>query len=148
MTSKTDFTEQEWAVVLGGPPTAGMMVITASGGGMMRETIAMAKAYAEARQQHGASQLLDDIVAAKPHVDHPHEGSFEELRKHGLERLREAVELLQSKATPDEVDEYRRFILTLTDRVARRHKEHGAEVSDTEQAVIADIDAALRGAAV
>jgi len=147
MTSKTDFTEQEWDLVLSGPPTAGMMVITADRGGMMRETFAMAKAYAEARQQHGASRLLDDIVSAKPEMNRPHASSSEEFRAQGLQRLRDAVELLQAKATPDEVDEYRRFILNLTDRVARRHKEHGAEVSDTEQAVIDEISQALSGAA-
>jgi hypothetical protein len=147
MTSKTDFTEQEWELVLSGPPTAGMMVITADHGGMMRETFAMAKAYAEARQQHGASRLLDDIVAAKPQMERPHEGSIGEFREHGLQALRDAVALLEAKAAPEEVDEYRRFVLDLTDRVARRHKEHGAEVSDNEQAVIDAISEALSGAA-
>jgi hypothetical protein len=40
--------------------------------------IAMAKAYAEARQQHGANELLDDIVAAKPERITPSNHSFEE----------------------------------------------------------------------
>ena len=148
MTSKADFNEQEWELVLSGPPTAGTMVITADHGGMMRETFAMAKAYAEARQQHGASQLLDDIVAAKPKVERPHEESAGAYREHSVQRLREAVELLEAKATPEEVEEYRRFILTLTDRVARRHKEHGADISEAEQAAIDQIAAALGGAAV
>lgn len=38
-------------------------------GGMFRETVAMSKAYAEARAQHGDSELLDEIVTAKPQVD-------------------------------------------------------------------------------
>ena len=70
MTTKAAFTPEEWTVVLEGPPTAGMIVITAGHGGMVRETIAMSKAFAEARAQHGESGLLDEIVAAKPHVDH------------------------------------------------------------------------------
>ncbi|MGO9823507.1 MAG: hypothetical protein ACLPTJ_22995, partial [Solirubrobacteraceae bacterium] len=70
MTSKADFTKEEWDLVLEGPPSAGMIIVTAQHGGTFRETIAIAKAYAEARQQHGESELLDEIVAAKPEVDH------------------------------------------------------------------------------
>src|SRR4051794_40705098 len=123
MTGKADFTEEEWELLRQAPPTAGLMVITADSGGTVRETIAMAKAYSEARQQHGSSQLLDELVAAKPGVDHTRHSSNEELRQHGVSRLRDAIALLQSKGTPDEVDDYRRFVLSVTDRVARQHKE-------------------------
>src|SRR5205807_9931179 len=43
------------------PPSAGLIVITAQRGGSFRESIAMAKSYVEARQDHGASELLDEI---------------------------------------------------------------------------------------
>ena len=114
MTSKSDFTAEEWQLILEAPPSAGMIVVTAQRGGSFRETIAMAKAYVEARQQHGKSELLDDIVAAKPERDHTHYHSPEELKQHGLQHLRDSVALLESKATPEEVDEYRRFIVTLS----------------------------------
>jgi hypothetical protein len=65
VTRKADFTEQEWKLVLEGPTSAGMIVITAQRGGVLRETVSMAKAYAQARQQHGQSELLDGIVAAR-----------------------------------------------------------------------------------
>ena len=68
MTGKADFTEQEWELVLEGPPSAGMIVVTAARGGTIRETVAIAKAYVEARKQHGQSELLDEIVAAKPEI--------------------------------------------------------------------------------
>jgi tRNA(Arg) A34 adenosine deaminase TadA len=42
------------------------MVIMAQRGGTFRETISIGKAYAEARERHGESELLDEIVAAKP----------------------------------------------------------------------------------
>ena len=70
MTSKSAFSPEEWKVVLEGPPSAGMIVVTAARGGMIRESIAMSKAYVEARAQHGESELLDEIVAAKPETDH------------------------------------------------------------------------------
>ena len=143
MTSKSQFTDEEWRLILEAPPSAGMIVVTAQRGGSFRETIAMAKAYAEARQQHGKSELLDDIVAAKPERDHTHYHSFEELKQHGLQYLRGSVALLESKATPEEVNEYRRFIVTLAQKVAAAHREHGQEVSDAEQRAIDDITEAL-----
>jgi hypothetical protein len=143
MTGKADFTQQEWDLVLEGPPSAGMIVVTAQRGGTIRETLAIAKAYVEARQQHGESELLDEIVAAKPELDHTRYHSVEELKQHGLQHLRDAVELLGRKATPSEVDGYRRFVLTLADKVANAHREGGASVGEAERAAIAEISTSL-----
>jgi hypothetical protein len=120
-----------------------MIVITAARGGMFRETVAMSKAYAEARAEHGDSELLDEIVAAKPHMDHTRYHSAEELRDNGLRHLRDAVALVDSKATTQERDDYRRFALTLANKVAAAHKEGGQTVSPAEAEAIQQITAAL-----
>ncbi len=143
MTGRADLTQQEWELVLEGPPSAGMIVVTAQRGGTFRESIAMAKAYVEARRQHGESELLDEIVAAKPERDHTRYHSVEELKQHGLQHLRDAVALLERKATAEEVEDYRRFVLTLADRVANAHREGGETVSDAERAAIEEISASL-----
>jgi hypothetical protein len=143
MTSSAAFSPEEWKEVLEGPTSAGMIVVTAARGGMIRESIAMSKAYAEARAQHGESELLDAIVAAKPETDHTRYHTPEELREHGLQHLRDAVALLQSKATTEEVDEYRRFVLALASKVAAAHKEKGQSVSPAEAEAIEQITAAL-----
>src|ERR1019366_7925325 len=143
MTSKSDFTTEEWQVILEAPPSAGMIVVTAQRGGSFRETIAMAKAYVEARQQHGESELLDEVVAAKPERDHTHYHSPEELKQHGLQHLHDAVAMLERKATPEEVEEYRQFVITLSHKVAAAHREHDQDVSDSEQAAISEITGAL-----
>ena len=143
MTGKADFTEEEWKVVLEGPPSAGMIVLTAQRGGTIRESVALARSYVEARQQHGESQLLDELVAAKPQMDHTRYHSVEELKEHGLQHLREAVELLERKATADELEDYRRFVLTLANKVASAHREGGTSVSEAEQAAIDEISTTL-----
>ena len=143
MTTKTAFSPEEWKVVLEGPPAAGMIVITAARGGMFRETVAMSKAYTEARAEHGDSELLDEIVAAKPQMDHTRYHSAEELRDNGLRHLRDAVALVDSKATTGERDDYRRFVLTLAGKVAAAHKEGGQSVSPAEAEAIQQITAAL-----
>jgi peptidyl-tRNA hydrolase len=143
MTSSAAFSPEEWKVVLEGPTSAGMIVVTAARGGTIRESIAMSKAYVEARAQHGESELLDDIVAAKPKTDHTRYHSAEELREHGLKHVRDAVAMLESKATAEELDEYRRFVLTLASKVAAAHKEEGQSVSPAETEAIQQITAAL-----
>jgi hypothetical protein len=143
MTGKADFTPQEWEVVLEGPPSAGLIVATAQRGGTIREVLAIAKAYVEARQQHGESELLDEIVAAKPEVDHTRYRSVGELKQHGLKHLRDAVALLETKAKPEEVEGYKRFILALAEKVANAHREEGASSSEAERAAIDEIAGSL-----
>lgn len=148
MTGKADFTDEEWEQILQGPPTAGLIVITAQRGGSFRESFSMAKAYSEARRQHGDSELLDTIASTKPEVDHTRYHSPEELKEHGLGHLRDAVALLEQKATPEEVDDYKRFVINLAQRVAEAHKEgflglSGERVSDAEREAIEEIAGAL-----
>jgi hypothetical protein len=143
MTTKGIFSPVEWKAVLEGPPSAGMIMVTAARGGMFRESIAMSKAYAEARAQHGEGELLDEIVAAKPEMDHTRYRSAEELRDNGLEHLRDAVALVESKATTEELDGYRRFVMSLASKVAAAHREEGQSVSPAEAAAIQQIAAAL-----
>ena len=143
MTGKADFTEQEWDLVRSAPVSVAMIVVTAEHGGMMRETFAMAKAYGEARAQHGKSQLLDELVTSKPERDHTRVHSFDELKRHGLDAVRQAIALLEAKAQPNEVEEYKGFILAVVDRVAKRHEEHGTAISPKEQAAIDEITGAL-----
>ena len=145
MTGKADFTEEEWKTVLEGPPSAGLIVAAASKGGTFKESFAIAKAYVEARKQHGESELLDEVVAAKPQMDHTRYHSFDEMKQHGLEHVRGAVAALQEKATPEEVDGYRRFVLMLANTVASAHREDGVTISEPEKAAIADITTALGG---
>lgn len=143
MTTKADFTAQEWDVVLEGPPSAGMIVITSQRGGTIRETFSMARAYAEARQHHGQSELLDEIVAAKPEIDRTRYGSPAELSDHALQHIRDAVALLEGKAEPAELAEYRSFVVTLAERVARAHSEGEEPVSENERSAIEAIKGAL-----
>ena len=148
MTGKADFTDEEWKLVLQGPPVAGMIVITAQRGGSLRESFSMAKAYNEARRQHGESELLDTIASTKPEFDRTRYRSPEELQENGLQHLRDTVQLLEQKATPEETDEYKRFVITLAERVAEAHREgflglSGERVSDAERAAIEEVAQAL-----
>jgi hypothetical protein len=152
MTTKTEFNAEEWERVAQAPALAGVLVIMADRGGTIRESIALGRAYAEARRD-GGSELLEQVVATAPQVDPASLGPAEQLRQQLPERLREAVRIVQEKATPEEADEYREFILRVADVVAHAHKEGGVlgiggkEVSEQEQTALNELARALEATA-
>ena len=119
-----------------------MAVITASRGGTFRETIAEAKFFAEARQHHGASELLDAIVSHKPVTDRAHQHSKEAVVASAVTHLKTAVAIISEKATAQELADYRSFVTSLCSAVAAAHREGGAAVSPEEADVITQISVA------
>jgi hypothetical protein len=150
MTRKADFNAEEWSTVVEGPLWAGMRVISADRGGTLRESLALGRAYQEARAGHGDSELLDELVKSPPSID---PGRVREaggdIAAAASERVREAMGILEAKATPEEVDAYKRFVMTVAQAVASAHKEGGflgiggKEISDAENQALDEISSAL-----
>ena len=150
MTSKADFNAEEWSTVVEGPVLAGLRVVAAHRGGTIRESLAVSKVYAAARQAQGDSEFLDALVASPPGVDTQQlRGGGGDITTLSAERLREALRILGEKATPEEVAEYERFTMEVAEAAARAHKEGGfigiggKEVSAEEQAALDDLQAIL-----
>lgn len=149
MTTKADFNAQEWEQVLEAPALAGLIVITAQRGGTIRESVQMAKAYTEARKEHAGGELLSEIVAQPPTADPRQFESAEQLRSEGLQRIRDGVALLEPKAEPEDLEAYKRFVLTVAERAAEATKSGGVlgiggeRVSEAESAALDEIAAAL-----
>jgi hypothetical protein len=150
VTRKADFNAEEWSTVVNAPVYAGMRVIGADRGGTLRESAALGRVYQEARARHGESQLLDELVASPPAIDP------QQLRAAGgdlaavtAQQLRDAMAILEAKANPAEIDDYKRFVMTLAQEVASAHKEGGflgiggKPVSDAENQALDEISAAL-----
>src|SRR5947208_13713177 len=110
MTEKAEFNAEEWSTILQGPATAGLIVVAAEKGGTIRESIGIAKAYAEAAKENQGPGLVKEIVTARPEVDKERYKTAEELRSAGLQRVQEAVRVLEGKAEADEVEAYKQFI--------------------------------------
>jgi hypothetical protein len=150
MTRKDQFNAQEWVSIVDGPLYAGMRVISAERGGTLRESLAMSRVYQEARAQHGASELLDEIIASPPAVNPQVLGQAgENLPQVTRQELARAVAILTQRATPAEVDDYKRFVMTVAQAVAAAHREGGFlgigghPVSDAENAALDEISSAL-----
>jgi hypothetical protein len=150
MTRKADFNAEEWSTIVDGPLYAGMRLISADRGGTLRETLAMGRVYQEARSHHGDSELLDELVKSPPSIDPDRVreagGNIAELAQ---QQVREAVSLLEAKATPAEVDAYKKFVMTVAQAVASAHKSGGflgiggKEISDAENQALDEISTAL-----
>jgi hypothetical protein len=150
MTRKADFNAEEWSTVVNGPLYAGMRVIAADRGGTLRESLAMGRVYQEARQRHGESELLDELVKSPPSIDPDRiREAGGDIAAAAAQQLREAIRILEAKATPSEADAYKRFVMTVAQAVASAHKEGGflgiggKEISDAENQALDEISTAL-----
>ena len=148
MATKEDFNATEWETISQAPAIAGLIVITAQRGGTIRESIAMAKAYAEAGKAHDGGGLLGEIVQKAPEVSPREFSSVDDLNAQGAERIRNAVSLLESKA-PEETDAYKQFTITVATAAAEADKSGGflsvggERISDAERAALDRIREAL-----
>jgi hypothetical protein len=150
MTRKADFNAEEWATVVEGPLYAGMRVISADRGGTLRESLALGRAYQEAREGHGENELLDELVKSPPSVDPARlreaSGNIAAVTS---ERLRDAMGILEAKGTAEEIDAYKRFVMNVAQAVASAHKEGGflgiggKQISDAENQALDEISGAL-----
>lgn len=153
MTAKADFNADEWSTVVEAPVLAGMRVVSAGRGGTIRESLAIGKVYAAARQAQGHSELLDSIVSSPPAVDRQGLQGAGNIAGASSDRLREALRLLNEKGTVDEASAYKRFVLGVAQAAAEAHKEGGfigiggKRISDEERAALDEIEAILDGQA-
>ena len=150
MTSRMEFTADEWAVVAEAPLHAAAYLVAADQGGTVRENLAVRRVYAAAREMHGESALLDDLAAEPPPLD------LEQLLGRGDKaidpshaRLRTALSIVTGKASADDADAYKGFVLAVVQTVAEANREGGfagiggGEVSVREQAALDELAALL-----
>ena len=149
MTTQADFDADEWQTVVAAPAIAGFIVSAAQRGDRTREVTVMAQVYVEAAKAHPGFDLLGEVVARAPE-DVLHESSVRERPEvDGLERIRTAVALLEAKATPEEVDTYKRFAFDVAERVALAARSGdvlgigGELVSDAEHEALERVAEAL-----
>ena len=149
MATKADFNAEEWSKLVEAPLLAGLRVSSASGGGKIREAMAVAKVYAAARQAQGDSALLDEIVASPPGVEQTAPG--DDPSAVVTARLHEALGIVDEKS-PDDADAYRKFVVAVARAAAEAHEEGGfigiggRKISDEEAAALKEIQAVVDGA--
>ncbi len=150
MTTKAAFNAEEWSTIADGPLYAAMRVISADRGGTLRESLSVGRTYQETREHHGESELLDELVKSPPSIDPQRiQEAGGNLAAIVSQQLRDAVAILEMKATSEEVDAYKRFVMTVAQAVASAHKEGGflgiggKPISEPENEALDEISSAL-----
>jgi hypothetical protein len=150
MTKRADFDAEQWATVVAGPIYAALRVIAASHGGRLRESLAMGRAYQDARAHQGQSELLDELVKSPPAIDADEvRHGQSDIAEVSTQQLRAAIGIVGAKATPAETDSYKMFVMTVAQAVASAHKEGsflgigGKQITDAENQALDEISTAL-----
>ena len=152
MTTKADFTEEEWVRLGRAPLVAGMAISLADPGGpieAIKESSAAIKTVLEAAQDgsHGefVQAVAADVAEKAQHRQNPLGGFKPKGATAGeaiLDELRAVNRLLVEKTTPAEADHFRELLKTAAQNTAKAAKEGGflgfrAElVSEREQQML------------
>jgi hypothetical protein len=160
MSSKTDYSADEWKICLKAPLMAGLAVVAASPSGplgVLREMFAVGKLVSETRTQGGSNQLLRALVSelgapdARGQIDAAELRGLgtEQLRAHALEACRTFAALVDRKASPEEAEGVKRWVVGIAQRTAEAAKEGGflgfggTQVSQAETGAIQAVTRAL-----
>ena len=158
MTTKADFTEDEWATLVRSPVVAGMAITFADPGGpieVMKETAAVVKfvtGSASEEREDLVGEIARDVRALAEQRTNP-VGDFKPrgalAGKQVLEEISRANEIVGAKATPEEADAFREWIMECAQRAADAAKEggfmgfHAERVSQGEKDMLEQLRSAL-----
>lgn len=161
MTTKADYTPEEWNRLVQAPVYVGFYVIMADPNlrGMIKELRALSKALEKQPVPEGARELVASLVAEirgksegmkkLPGTEDLSQGTPEEIRRRILDTLRDLRTLLERKAGPEETAGFKEWLLSLGHVVAEASKKGGflgiggVRVSEKEKAALTELDAVL-----
>ena len=152
MTSKADFSEQEWTRLKRAPFVAGMAISLADPGGpieLVKETAATLKTVRDAAESVGRGELIDAVAQEVVAEARQRKNPLHDFRAKGalagqeiLEELAEVNSVVSAKATPEEASAFRDWLQTAAQEAANAAKEggflgfHAERVSEGEQRML------------
>ena len=156
MSTKSDYTDEEWATLLRAPIVAGMAISIADPGGpieISKELIATIRAATAPQSQDPLVAAVSQEIAALAAERTNPAGDF---KPHGpapgdqvLDEIRRVHEILVAKATPDETKAFGTWLMAVAQATADREKEGGflgiggEQVSDREREMLSRLATAL-----
>jgi hypothetical protein len=159
ITSRADFTDEEWARLGRAPLLAGLAISLADPGGpveLVKESRAALKTVLEAAREASVGQFVqsvaDDVAGKARRRENPLAGFAPDRRRaHDeiLAELRSVYALLVEKAAPEDVDDFAEWIRTASQRSALAAKEGGflgiggTRVSEREEQMLESLGEAF-----
>jgi hypothetical protein len=152
MTTRTDFTNNEWVRLERAPVVAGMAITLADPGGpieAVKETMAIIKTITETARSGGEGELVEAVAKSFAEKAQKRESPMGDFKPKGalagqeiLEELKGVNELVTQKGTPEEAAAFRDWLLSAAKRAADAAKEGGfmgfnaKRVSEGEQEML------------
>ena len=157
MTTKADFTADEWQAIFTAAPMAGLAVTAASPNGpfgVMKEMFAVGTSIGETLQKGSTNPLVSALIDdMKSHGTKPERAqditTIEEAKTAALENLTKVSAILSAKAPGAEADGFKRWIVGIAKNVSEASNEGGflgfggTQVSDAEKQALRAIAQAL-----
>jgi hypothetical protein len=157
MTTKSDFTEEEWVRVRRAPFVAGMAISLADPGGpieMAKETMATVKT---ATNPPSREQLLADVALDIQSMTQQRQNPLSDFKvtdaaqagQQILDELRAVKELVASNATPEEASAFSQWLVGTAQAAADAAKEGGfmgfgaTQISQGEQDMLDKVRSAV-----
>jgi len=135
LTARTDFTDEEWARLERAPIVAALAVSVADPGGpieAVKESMAGIRTVIEAAQSGGGSELVDAVAKSAAAKAREHKSPLGDFKPRGatagdqiVEELGAVNDLLSRKATPEDAQAFRQWLLGSARRAAEAAKEGG-----------------------
>jgi len=164
MSGRTSFSDEEWNLLRTIPVLVAGGVSAADPSGLIgtvKEAFVGMSSMMESYKEGGQLELISGLLADKNMPTMPDrealigEGSpeqqLENLKTAVLGKVRDALALLGTKATPEEVAAYKQMITTVAEHTANASKEGGflgfggVRVSAGEQAFLDQLKSVLQG---
>jgi hypothetical protein len=153
MTTKSDFTDEEWTRVLRAPFVAGMAISLADPGGpieMSKETMTtMKSATNPPTREQLLAEIALDIQSMTQQRQSPISGFKPQAAQQILDELGAVSEIVSAKATAEEASAFKQWLLTTAQAAADAAKEGGfmgfgaVQVSEGEQKMLDQVRAAI-----
>jgi hypothetical protein len=153
MTTKSDFTDEEWTRVLRAPFVAGMAISLADPGGpieMSKETMTtMKSATNPPTREQLLAEIALDIQSMTQQRQSPISGFKPQAAQQILDELGAVSEIVSTKATAEEAVAFKQWLLTTAQAAADAAKEGGfmgfgaVQVSEGEQKMLDQVRAAI-----
>jgi len=164
MTGKSNFTPDEWKVLLQSVMAAGIAITAAEPSGLwglLKESFAGGTELAKAKTDPGTNALIKAVVddfgtaegsAARDALKTKFKGSKPaQIKDKCIEVLREAAAIVDAKA-PGDSTAYKRWLQQISQHVAEAANEGGflgaggVPISEAEKATLTEISTALKAA--
>ena len=158
MTTKADFSEDEWATLVRSPLVAGAAITLADPGGpieVVKETSAVVK-VATSTSSEQRDDLVGELAREVRGLAEQRKNPLGDFKPRGalagkeiVDEISRANEIVSAKASPDEADAFRAWIMECAQRAADAAKEGGfmgfraERVSQGEKDMLAQLRLAL-----